>query len=37
MDGREMVGISGGLMAGWCCEDILVDLLLSLRGGTGGL
>ena len=38
MDGKEMVGINGGLMAG-CCEDILdgAILLLSLRGGTGGL
>lgn len=37
MDGKEMVGINGGLIAG--CDDNLVGaaLLLSLRGGTGGL
>ena len=37
MDGREMVGINGGLMAGCCGILDGAILLLSLRGGTGGL
>ena len=37
MDGREMVGINGGLMTGGCGILDGAILLLSLRGGTGGL